>query len=67
MKDKPMNMANISDITFDTTEVNAMYSPQGNDIWVPLGIQNPPIFYEDSIPALMYGSLGIQNPPIFYE
>ena len=22
MKDKPMNMANISDITFDTTEVN---------------------------------------------
>jgi len=33
MKDKPMSMANISDITFDTTEVNAMYSPQGNDIW----------------------------------
>jgi len=25
----------------------------------PLGIQNPPIFYEDSIPALMYGSLGM--------
>jgi len=59
MKDKPMSMANISDITFGTTEVNAMYSPQGNDIWVPLGIQNPPIFYEDSIPALMYGSLGM--------
>ena len=36
-----------------------MYSPQGNDIWVPLGIQNPPIFYEDSIPALIYGGLGM--------
>ena len=36
-----------------------MYSPQGNDIWVPLGIQNPPIYYEDSMPALMYGSLGM--------
>ena len=36
-----------------------MYSPQGNDIWVPLGIQAPPIYFDDSIPALTYGSLGM--------
>ena len=36
-----------------------MYSPQGNDIWVPLGIQNPPIYTENSIPALTYGSIGM--------
>ena len=36
-----------------------MYNPQGNDIWVPLGIQNFPIYQEDSIPALTYGSLGM--------
>ena len=41
------------------SKVNAMYSPQGNDIWVPLGIQNPPIYFDDSIPALIYGSLGM--------
>ena len=40
-------------------QVNAMYNPQGNDIWVPLGIQNFPIYQEDSIPALTYGSLGM--------
>ena len=36
-----------------------MYVPQGNYIWVPLGIQNQPFFYEDSIPALIYGGLGM--------
>ena len=36
-----------------------MYLPQGNDIWVPLAIQNPPIYQENSIPALTYGALGM--------
>ena len=26
---------------------------------VPFGIHNPPLFYEDSIPALIYGGLGM--------
>ena len=36
-----------------------MYNPQGNDIWVPLAIQNPPIYQENSLPALTYGALGM--------
>ena len=35
-----------------------MYNPQGNGIWIPLGIQNPPIYQENSLSALTYGALG---------
>ena len=36
-----------------------MYNAQANDIWVPLAIQNPPIYQENSLAALTYGALGM--------
>ena len=40
-------------------QVNAMYVPPENSIWIPLGIQRPPFYQYDSIQALNYGALGL--------
>eukprot|EP00095_Tigriopus_kingsejongensis_P003202 maker-scaffold50_size457468-snap-gene-0.20 protein:Tk03202 transcript:maker-scaffold50_size457468-snap-gene-0.20-mRNA-1 annotation:"Hypothetical protein CBG17774" len=40
-------------------QVNAMYSPTFNAIWIPLGILHPPMFRHDRLAASNYGALGM--------
>ena len=42
-----------------THQVNAMYSPEENSIWIPLGIQNPPFYAGHQVQSLNYGAIGM--------
>ena len=39
-------------------QVNAYYSPTYNSMWLPLGIMHYPMFRENRLKALNYGSIG---------
>ena len=39
-------------------QTNAMYMPQLNSIVVPIGIQQPPIYRDQQLQVLTFGSLG---------
>ena len=39
-------------------QVNAMYVPSFNKIWMPFGILHYPFYLENRIEALNYGALG---------
>ena len=57
-KEKPPQMIDVNHMDFDTTLVNAMYSPDMNAIWIPLGIAHPPMYQDHRLRALNYGALG---------
>lgn len=48
----------INDQSFDTSLVNAMYTPNYNMIWIPFGILHFPFFRENRLASLNYGALG---------
>ncbi len=56
---KPTYEDDIHAFAFDTSLVNAMYVPEENSIWIPLGIQNPPFFQGNRVQALNYGAIGM--------
>lgn len=58
MKRPPSYFDDINRLGFDTTFVNAMYVPEQNSIWIPLGIQMPPIYEDKRVQALNYGAIG---------
>jgi len=59
MLEKPTYNDDINALGFDTSLVNAMYSPEQNSIWIPLGIQMPPFYSNHEVQSLNYGSLGM--------
>jgi len=59
MLEKPTYNDDINALGFDTSLVNAMYSPEENSIWIPLGIQNPPFYAGHQVQSLNYGAIGM--------
>merc|ERR1719414_1716858 len=55
----PSNQGDINRLGFDTALVNAMYLPEENSIWIPLGIQEPPFFRAGTVESLNYGAMGM--------
>ncbi|TRY77870.1 hypothetical protein TCAL_08138 [Tigriopus californicus] len=58
LKEKP-TFENTDDKSFDTGLVNAMYVPNFNAIWIPLGILHSPMFQKDRLSASNFGALGM--------
>lgn len=58
LTEKPQ-FEDVDDKAFDTGLVNAMYAPEFNAIWIPLGILHSPFFQSDRLSASNFGALGM--------